>query len=126
MSLETKMEKLTARNYSTWRIIIESLLKSKGLYKYVAEEIDPDTDEKSMMKNEEAKHIMYSLMDTQQIISTGVCESAHALWEKIKANQEGEESDLRNTAYSEFLSFSYRKNERTLADLNSQSEGLSH
>lgn len=55
MSLETKLEKLTAKNYSNWKIVMKSLLLSKGLWKHCTT-VDMKLDEEAdMMKNEEAK-----------------------------------------------------------------------
>ena len=104
------MEKLSGKNYTNWQIIMTSLLKSQGLWEYCTTEIKSD-DEETMKKNEEAKHLMYVSMDASQITATGTCYTAHALWQKIKENNEGAESTLRSTALAEFLGFKYNRGE---------------
>lgn len=64
-----------------------------------------------MLKNEEAKHIMYAAMDSSQIMATGSCSSAHDLWMKLKENYEGAEKESRNNALANFLGFKYQKGE---------------
>lgn len=107
--VNAKFEKLSARNYTTWKILMSSLSKSKGLDKYIGTQIKVDEDTKS--RHEEAKFLMYSAMESQQIMATGSCDSAGDLWAKIKENNEGAEKDLRNNLLAEFLGFKYRKDE---------------
>lgn len=104
-----KMEKLSAKNYATWKIMMSSLLASKGLTTYCDK--NTPVSEENFEKHEQAKFLMYSTMDPQQIMATGVCESAAALWAKIKENHEGAEIDLRNNILADFLGFKYRKDE---------------
>lgn len=113
--LEEKIDKLNARNYSTWKTVLESLLKSKKLWSLC---VLPDgnkemkePNEAEVAKNEEAKTTMYITMTAEQIQMTGVCEFAYELWERIRENHEGAEIDLRNSALSDFLSFNYRRGE---------------
>lgn len=110
---EFRMERLNARNYTTWKTVMESLLKSKGLWNYVKVPIVNETED-DLKKNEEAKHLMYMAMETQQIIATGSCELAYHLWEKVQENHEGSEVDLRNNSLSDFLSLKYGKNENMI------------
>lgn len=110
MSVECKLEKLNGKNYTTWKVVITSLLKSKKLWQYCAAEIKPE-EEDDMLKNEEAKHYMYMAMEPAQITATGSCETAYALWTKIKENHEGAEKDVQNNALADFLGFKYRRNE---------------
>lgn len=109
-SQEFKLEKLSAKNYSTWKTVMSSLLKGKGLWPYV-EAITDLKNNSIMQKNEEAKHLMYAAMEPSQITATGSCDSAKELWEKIQENHEGAESDFRISALSDFLGFKYQKNE---------------
>lgn len=127
---DIKVDKLNARNYTTWKLVMASLLKSRGLWDTVQEdqvwndenkdterdeneELDKlkDEDLKTMMRNEEAKHLMYATMDAYQIASTGSCYNAHELWTKIQQNHEGAEENLRNNALADFLGFRHNKGE---------------
>lgn len=108
--IETKVEKLTAHNYTNWSIVLTSLLKAKGLYKFCKEETQLDT-EATMMKSEEAKALMYMAMDSNQIAATGTCETAKDLWDKIRENHEGAQRDLMNNALATFLGFKFHKGE---------------
>lgn len=108
--IETKIEKLNARNYTTWQIVMTSLLKSKGLWQFCVAKIE-NINEETMTKNEEAKHLIYAAMDTGQISSTGSCDTAYDLWVKVKENHEGAEVDLKNNALADFLGFKYGKGE---------------
>ena len=94
---ETKLEKLSTSNYSTWELVMTSLMKSKGLWQHVTNQIDvKETPDEEKQKNEEAKILMYSSMEPGQIVATGSCETAYDLWQKIKENHYGAETDLRN------------------------------
>lgn len=110
MSVECRIEKLNGRNYTTWKVVMTSLLKSKRLWEYCSADVKSE-EEDQMIKNEEAKHYMYAAMESSQITATGACETAYELWNKLKENHEGAEKDVQNNALSEFLSFRYRKNE---------------
>lgn len=104
-----KIEKLSARNYATWKIMMCSLLTSKGLS--IVCDKKTEVTEDNVQKHEEAKFLMYSSMDAQQVMATGSCESASDLWQKIKENHEGAEQDLRNNLLAEFLGFKHKKDE---------------
>ena len=108
--MEVKLEKLSASNYSNWKLVVSSLLKYKGLFGYVVAKVEPQ-EEEDMKKNEEAKHIMYASMEPAQITATGICETAYDLWQKIKENNEGAESSLKNNALAEFLGFKHIRGE---------------
>ena len=108
-NIEYKLEKLSARNYTTWKTVIKSQLMAKDLWQYVVESKNNSDDER--INNEMAKHLMYVSMDAQQISATGVCESAYDLWRKIKENHEGAESNLRSISLAEFLGLKFHKNE---------------
>lgn len=112
-SIEARIEKLNAKNYTTWQLVVTSLLKSKGLWKYCVSKERGD-DEATMMKNEEAKHLIYAAMETSQIGATGSCDTAFELWEKVRENHQGAEKDLRNNALAEFLGFRYQKGETVM------------
>lgn len=106
---EYKIEKLSAHNYTNWKTVMTSLLMSKGLWPYIsAVKMETEIDKQ---KNEEAKTLMYIAMESNQITSTGSCETAHALWTKLKENNEGAETNLSNTLLAEFLGFRYKKGE---------------
>lgn len=119
MNLSEKIEKLNRNNYDTWSIIMESVLKSRKLWDLVKLEIDldsPEADDQAKIlldvtKNEEAKAILYTAMDREEIQKTGVCESASDLWFKIKENHQGADVDQRNISLSDFLSYSYKRGE---------------
>lgn len=108
--VEVRVEKLTAKNFSTWKLVMTSLLKSRGLWEFCAAKIE-STDEDKMKNNELAKHCMYSAMDINQIVATGTCATAHDLWTKIVENHEGSDDALKANAMAEFLGFKYRKGE---------------
>lgn len=112
-SVEYKVEKLNARNYSTWRIVVESHLKAKGLWSTVLAGVkdEGENEDEFLVSNEAAKHTMYVSMEPQQIAATGTCELARDLWLKIKENHEGAEANLRSSALAEFLGLKHRKNE---------------
>lgn len=112
-NVEYRLEKLSARNYSTWKTVIKSQLISKDLWDYVVEELN-DKDEHKI-KNELAKHLMYVSMEPTQIAATGVCISAHDLWMKIRENHEGAEDNLRSSSLAEFLGLKYSKNENLIS-----------
>lgn len=107
--LEAKIEKLNEYNYTVWKKIMNAQLKGKDLWDYCLR-IKQEDDE-DLVKNEQAKKLMYVSMDAQQIASTGVCETAFHLWQKIKENHEGALSNLQSSSLAEFLSFRYKKNE---------------
>lgn len=88
-NVEYKADKLSAKNYATWKTVIKSHFMSKDLWEYVVEQKN-NTDEQQIA-NEKARHLMYIAMEPQQIASTGVCETARDLWYKIKENHEGAE-----------------------------------
>lgn len=104
-----KIERLSAKNYSTWKIMMSSLLTAKGLHTFCDKATE--VTEENIQQHEEAKFLMYSSMDAHQIMATGVCASAGELWAKVKENHEGAETDLRNNLLAEFLGFKYRKDE---------------
>ena len=110
-AVEFKMERLSAKNYSNWKIVMTSLLRSKKLFEYVDEprkEIKTDEED---VKDEETKHLLYVSMDPSQISYTGTCQTAYDLWRKIKENNEGAEESLRNNALADFLGFRYNRGE---------------
>ena len=113
MSLDSKIEKLNHTNYPTWALVMTSLLKSKGLWKYISTDINI-VEEAQMMSDEEAKTLMYAAMDPSQIIATGSSATARELWSKVRQNHQGAESDLRNNALAQFLGFKYIKGESIL------------
>ena len=82
---------------------------SKGLWQYIISVKNETEDDKK--KNEEVKHLLYLSMEPAQITATGSCANAYELWQKLKENYEGAESDLSNTLLAEFLAFRYRKGE---------------
>lgn len=90
MSVEYKLEKLNGKNFTTWKVVMSSLLKSKRLWQYVNEDIKPE-EEDQLVKNEEAKHLMYAAMDPAQIMATESCTTAYDLWRKLKENHKGSE-----------------------------------
>lgn len=108
-SIESKVDKLSTHNYPVWKTVIMSQLMSKDLWDYVVESKN-DTDEEKI-HNEQAETLMYISMEPQQIAATGVCNSAHDLWIKIKENHEGSISNLRSISLAEFLGIKYTKNE---------------
>lgn len=108
-NVEYKVERLSAKNYQTWKTVITSQLMSKDLWEVVVESKN-DTDQLKI-RNEAAKHLMYISMEPQQIAETGKCESAYDLWAKIRENHEGAESNLSSQALADFLGLRYRKNE---------------
>lgn len=112
-SFEMKIEKLSASNYQTWKTVMISHLKGKNLWDYVLE-IKLETDE-DLVLNEQAKSIIYTAMDSNQIAATGVCNTAYHLWIKIKENHEGALSNLRSVSLAEFLSIKYKKNESIMS-----------
>lgn len=112
-SAEFKFEKLSASNYSTWKTVIKSHLIGKELWDYI-ESVKNESDEDAI-HNEKAKAIIYLAMETPQIAATGVCETAHDLWVKIKENHEGALSNLRSTSLAEFLGIKYRKGESLIS-----------
>ena len=74
VNVEYKAEKLSARNYSTWKTVIQAHLMSKDLWAlFVADNMNVTDDQR--LKNNEAKHPMYISMEPQQIANTGVCDS---------------------------------------------------
>lgn len=60
-SIKSSFEKLSAKNYTNWKIIMTSLLKSKGLWSYCIVKKTIGTEE-DMQIHEEAKHLMYISM----------------------------------------------------------------
>lgn len=112
---ETRIERLTENNYSTWKIVTTALLKSKGVYKYCVTKSESDFDEDDMILDETAKTWIYSSMTAAQIAATGECETAFELWNKVKENYEGAESDARSLALSRVLGFPSKKNESIIA-----------
>lgn len=111
--VEYRAEKLSARNYSTWKIVLESQLKAKDLWGVVStgKKEKDETENDFLINNENAKHLMYIAMEPQQIAATGTCSLARNLWLKIKENHEGAEANLRSTALAEFLGLKHRKSE---------------
>lgn len=107
--IENRVDKLSTNNYSTWKTVIMSQLMGRDLWDYVVESKN-DSDEE-VVKNEQAKTLMYISMEAAQIAATGVCESAHQLWTKIKENHEGAIANLRSSSLAEFLGIKIRKNE---------------
>jgi len=112
-----KMDKLSIQNYTTWSIVMQSALKSKKLWEFCVAKTESkqgesdEEAEKKMVKNEEAKTLIYLTMEPKQIIASGNCETAYDLWKKIKENYEGAEADMSNKALTEFLSIQYDKGE---------------
>lgn len=106
-SVNYRLDKLQNQNYSTWRTIIKAQLMSKDLWQCVVSEKNENDEDK--IRNEEAKHLIYISMEASEIEAT--CETANDLWNKIKENHEGAESNLQSTALAEFLSLKYQKDE---------------
>lgn len=109
-SVKSSVEKLSAKNYTNWKIIMTSLLKSNGLWPYCIADTEIKTEEE-MQEQEEAKHLMYISMEPSQITATGECLTAYDLWTKIKENNEGAEVTLRSSALADFLGLKYHKGE---------------
>lgn len=106
-SINYELDKLTSENYATLKTVVKSHLMSKDLWEYVREQKnETDTDK---IKNEEAKHLLYVSMEAHEIAASGVCETAHDLWVKIRENHEGAEEHLQSIALSELLSIKYMK-----------------
>ena len=63
------------------------------------------------ISNEQAKTIMYVSMEPQQIAASGVCDTAHELWLKLKENHEGALTNLRSSSLAEFLALKYKRGE---------------
>lgn len=104
-----RVDKLSAANYTTWKTVIKSQLMSKDLWNVVVQEKNASDEEK--INNAEAKHLMYISMEPQEIAATGVCDSAHSLWVKIRENHEGAEANLQSISLAEFLGLKYQKGE---------------
>lgn len=102
---EIRAAVLTDSNYTSWKIVMQTILEARGLWKYCVEKLSSDT------KNAEAKALMFTAMNAQQIMATGSCETAHDLWMKIQENNQGAEQLLRNNALAEFLGIKYRPGE---------------
>ena len=93
--------------------MIQSQLIGKCLWDYVERaKLESDDD---IVGNESAKHLIYISMEPSQIAATGVCNTAHDLWMKIRENHEGAEANLQSTSLAEFLGFKYRKNESLIS-----------
>lgn len=117
---------LKPENFKAWKILMTSHLKSKGLWPVCvsritkkesdAQSIKSDTDEIDDITalNEKAKFILYRAIGSVNIISTGICETAFDLWNKIEENFEGKEDDRKNAALYNFLNFSYKEDESLL------------
>jgi len=108
---KTESIRLTSKNYTNWKIVMTSLLKSKGLWEYVEDDEKPLAREEDIKKAEEAKHLLYISMEPSQITHTGICETAHELWTKIKENNGGAEISRRNNALADFLGFKHHRGE---------------
>lgn len=108
-----RLDKLSASNNATWKTVIKTHLMSKDLWEYIIQMKNENDEQK--IKNEEAKHILYVSMEPQQIAATGICETAHELWRKIKENHEGAEANHQSIALAEFLGIKYLKNENLIS-----------
>lgn len=84
-------------------------MKSRGLWPYLTGKIDIKSEADSL-KDEEAKTLIYTSMDSAQINQTGRCTTSRELWLKVKENNEGAEKDLRKNALHEFLGLKIGKN----------------
>lgn len=94
---------------------MESVLKSKKLWKLLEVEVNDQTKDEDLAKMEEAKAILYVAMDREEIQKSGHCETVGDLWTKIKENHEGADVDQRAISHSEFLGLQYRKGEQIAA-----------
>lgn len=108
-SLDPKIDRLTSKNYNTWKTIVTASLKGKDLWDYVI--TSKMADRKEEIKNEQAKSIIYGAMEPHQVAATGVCISANELWTKIQENHEGTVGNLKMASLQEFYNIAYRKNE---------------
>lgn len=108
-SLELKMDKLSTDNYDIWKTVMTSQLMGKNLWDYVqATKHETDDD---VIKNEQAKSMIYCSMEPAQIAATGVCVTAYDLWKKVKENHQGSTKNQKSLALAEFLGLKYIKNE---------------
>lgn len=112
-TIEFKIEKLSNNNYTTWSMVVQSQLKGKDLWDFVTESKVNSPEE--IIKNEQAKTLIYSSMETNQIAATGVCRTAYDLWVKIKENHLGAETNSRSSSLAEFLSLEYKKNDNLIS-----------
>lgn len=124
-----QLEKLTESNYSIWKIMMTSHLKARGLWQVCTEPPSPKLEitssmtqeekelvladqEMSMREQERAKALLYSALGTANAASTGFCETAHDLWEKIITNFEGDILDRRSQKLLTFMNLRYEKGEK--------------
>lgn len=107
---------LNGKNYSNWKTVMHAILQAKDLWDLCNRQsvLDP-TDKVKFQKNAEAKAVIYSSLDANQLTATGSCETAFDLWVKIRENCEGAEQALRNNALAEFLSFKHKPGESIVA-----------
>jgi hypothetical protein len=115
--VEYRVERLNASNYHTWRTVVTSQLKGQDLWDYVItrKTEGADVPDNAVVLDEQAKSVLYMSMEPQQIAATGVCATAYDLWQKIRENHEGSQSDLHSTSLAEFLSMKYNRGESLIS-----------
>lgn len=96
-----KIIKLDNKNYPSWKVQITSVLKAKLLYQYCSSEIE-SSNEQNMAKNEAAKSLMLTAMDTSIISAYGDCNTAHEMWKKIQETYQGTDKDYKNSLLTDF------------------------
>ena len=110
---------LTESNYTAWKIVATSLLKSRNLWTFCESKLEAGENEEEteaiLQSNEEAKHLLYMTMEADQIMATGVCPTAFDVWLKIEENHEGAESRARSDSLADFLGFKFIKGESLIA-----------
>lgn len=123
---ELKFIKLNSNNYEPWSITLTSLLKSKGLWKFIERQVDTtaiEEDDVEYEQMEEAKMYIYASMEEKQIREAGKCSTPKELWDRVRVNSEGAEKSQKSQALAEFLGLKHRKNE-TIIEYSSRFESL--
>ena len=84
-NISLQYPKLTETDYTSWAILVETVLRAQGLWKMINGE---DEDEK---KNYTTKAIIYHTLSKDILLKVAKHKNAHAVWESIRVRYLGTE-----------------------------------
>lgn len=116
--------KLNGENWSTWKFQSEVILKSKGLYSVITGEFqrtEANADE-WCRKDAKAQEIIALRLKEKPLNHIITCQSAHAMWAKLKAVYEHQSAISVHLLQQKFFNMGYTN--CTVAEFVSQLEEI--